>query len=224
MNIWGIVGACSVLLLAGIWIYERLPRWRAQAARDGREPSTEDQFGERFFTPDLSQIAARLRRIAGEELGKDLSRLHPDDSLVETLFDGFDSLDSVEVLMAIEDEFGIELDDAAITDCVTFRDFVEAVAARRPFLVKWRQKMGRGTEEKLGVRLSREVLVKLATPIELADAVAAELKNQVGGQKSCQHPSGMEFLSRDVSIILEYFRKSYGIKMEVEEALERITK
>ncbi|MDE1824703.1 MAG: serine protein kinase RIO [Candidatus Micrarchaeota archaeon] len=38
------------------------------------------------------------------------------------------------------------------------------------------------------------------------------------------HPSAMKFLNRDVGIILQFFRKSYGIDMDPEEALKRITK
>ena len=185
MSIWGMVGGGSLLLLVGAWAYERLPRWRAADARARREPLTDEQFGQRFFPPDLSRIAARLKRLASEQLGKELTRLHPDDLLAQTLSDDFDSLDSVELLLAIEDELGIELDDAVVADIKTFRDLVTAVAARRPFLMKWRLKLGRAIEERFGISLPREVLAKLATPLEVVEAVAAELKNQVGTQKSC---------------------------------------
>ena len=135
MNLLIIVGL--LLFLLGLWVYERLPRWRAADARARREPLTDEQFGQRFFPPDLSRIAARLKRLASEQLGKDLTRLHPDDLLAQTLSDDFDSLDSVELLLAIEDELGIELDDAVVADIKTFRDFVTAVAARRwPPLVR----------------------------------------------------------------------------------------
>lgn len=187
MSIWPFVGVLSLLVLLGVWIYERLPRWRAADAHARREPLTEAQFGERFFPPDQAKLAARLRGIASEQLGKDLSQLHPDNALAPMLFDQSDSLDSVELLMAIEEEFGIELDEATAVNLQTFRDLVNAVDARRPFLVAWRQRMGRATEERFGVSLPREVLAKVATPGEFADAVAAALKEQVTAQKSCQN-------------------------------------
>lgn len=46
--------------------------------------------------------------------------------------------------------------------------------------------MGRAIEERFGVSLTRPALAKLLTPFEVADAVAAELKDQVREQKSCQ--------------------------------------
>ena len=187
LSICGFIAVLSLLFLIGVWIHERLPRWRAEETRARREPLTEDQFGEKFFAPDQARLAARLRRVAADQLNKDLTQLHPDDSLALALFDGSDSLDSVELLMAIEREFGIELDDATAEKTETFRDLVNAVAARRPFLVEWRQRMARATEERFGVSLPREVLAKVATPMELADAVAAALKDQIAAQKSCQN-------------------------------------
>lgn len=187
MSIWPFVGVLSLLVLLGVWIHERLPRWRAADVRARREPLTEAQFGERFFLPDQAKLAARLRGIASEQLDKDLSQSHPDDALAPMLFDASDSLDSVELLVAIEEEFGIELDDATAVKIETFRDLVNAVAAQQPFLVKWRREMGRAIEERFGVSLPREVLAKVATLGELADAVAAALKEQVVAQKSCQN-------------------------------------
>ncbi len=186
MSIWPFVLVASLLFLVGVWVYERLPRWRAEGTRARREPLTEQQFGERFFPPDLAQIAARVQRIASRELGKDLSRLHPDDRFDEGLSDPLDSMDTVEMLMAIEEEFGIELDDGAVTNVETFRDLVNAVAARRPFLGKWRRQMGRAVEQQFGVSLNRQVLATLTTPLALMDAVAAELKLQGSAEKSCQ--------------------------------------
>ena len=186
MNFWPAITLGFVLLLVGIWVYERLPRWRAADARARREPFTEAQFGERLFTPELAPIAAVLRRIASEQLGKDLSQLRPDDRLASIYPDPFDSLDSVELLMAIEEEFGIELDDDAVTNIQTFHDLVTAVAARRPFLARWRRKLGSALEEQLGVSLPRQTLATVATPLTLTEAVAAQLKDQVGGQQSCQ--------------------------------------
>jgi acyl carrier protein len=186
MSIWPFVLVGSLLLLVGLWVYARLPRWRAEEARARREPLTEQQFGERFFTPDLAQIAARVQHIASHELGKDLSRLHPDDRFDEGLSDPMDSMDTVEMLMAIEEEFGIELEDAAVTNIKTFGDLVTAVAAQRPFLLKWRREMGRAIEQHFGVSLTRQVLATLTTPLALTNAVAAELKVQDGAEQACQ--------------------------------------
>ena len=186
MSIWPLVLFGSLLFLLGVWIYQRLPQWRAADARACRTPLTEAQFGEQLFTPDLSHIATRLRRVAADRLGKDLSQLHPDDRFTEVLANLFDSMDTVELLMAIEDEFGIELDDATVTSVETFRDLVNAVAARRPFLAKWRRKLGQAIEGQFGVSLSREELARIGTPGQLVDALATEFKDRAGVRESCQ--------------------------------------
>ena len=185
MNTSVIVGL--LLFLVGVWVYRRLPRWRTARARARREPLPEAQSGERLFPTDLSLIAARLRRMASDQLGKDLSQLQPNDRLAPVLSDGFDSLDSVELVMAIEEEFGIELDDASVSKIETFYDLVTAVAAQRPFLPKWRRRLGRAIEQHLGLSLPRETLAMLATPLALTEAVAKELKFQAGAQQSCQN-------------------------------------
>lgn len=190
MILWpilGILAVLSILFLLGVWVHERLPRWRAADAAARREPLTAEQHGERFFTPEQAPIAAHLRSVVAEQTGKDLSRLHPDDRLAAMVFyDSFDSLDTVEAIMAVEEEFGIELDGDVLARIETFRDLVDAVAARKPFLVEWRQQMGRTIEQRFGVSLNREALAQLATPDEVTDAVAAELKDQVGAGPSCQ--------------------------------------
>lgn len=52
--------------------------------------------------------------IVAEQLGKEASEITADTSLQDDL--GADSLDAVEIIMALEDEFGIEIpDDVAQT-------------------------------------------------------------------------------------------------------------
>lgn len=53
-------------------------------------------------------------RIVREQLGLPLSHACTDDSNLTTL--GADSLDLVEIIMAVEDEFSIEIPDAAVLD------------------------------------------------------------------------------------------------------------
>lgn len=57
---------------------------------------------------DIS-IADRVNRIAAELLGVETTEVRPESRFVEDL--GADSLDSVELLMAFEDEFAIEIPD-----------------------------------------------------------------------------------------------------------------
>lgn len=66
----------------------------------------------------------RICRVIAEQLGAE--RVDADDALVEKL--GADSLDLIEIVMAVEDEFGVEIPDEAAETCTTPRRYAEVVA------------------------------------------------------------------------------------------------
>ena len=57
----------------------------------------------------MSDIADRVREIIAEQLMADLEEVTNDATFVDDL--GADSLDTVELIMEFEDEFGIEIPD-----------------------------------------------------------------------------------------------------------------
>lgn len=57
----------------------------------------------------MSDIEARVRKIIVEQLGVKEEDVTPEASFVEDL--GADSLDTVELVMALEEEFGTEIPD-----------------------------------------------------------------------------------------------------------------
>ena len=57
----------------------------------------------------MSDTAARVKEIIANELGVELDKVTDEASFVEDL--GADSLDTVELVMAFEEEFGIEIPD-----------------------------------------------------------------------------------------------------------------
>lgn len=57
----------------------------------------------------MSDIADRVREIIAEQLMVDLEEVTDEASFVDDL--GADSLDTVELIMEFEDEFGIEIPD-----------------------------------------------------------------------------------------------------------------
>jgi len=57
----------------------------------------------------MSEIADRVREIIAEQLMADLEEVTDEASFVDDL--GADSLDTVELIMEFEDEFGIEIPD-----------------------------------------------------------------------------------------------------------------
>ena len=57
----------------------------------------------------MDNIEQRVKKIVAEQLGKDESEIKNESSFVNDL--GADSLDTVELVMTLEDEFGIEIPD-----------------------------------------------------------------------------------------------------------------
>jgi acyl carrier protein len=67
-----------------------------------------------------AELGARIRTLVSEQLGVDPGEIAPEASILDDL--GADSLDVVELVMAIEDEFDIEVPDEAAEAIRTIAD------------------------------------------------------------------------------------------------------
>lgn len=67
----------------------------------------------------------RVSEIIVEQLGVNAEQVTPQADLKEDL--GTDSLDCVELLMALEDEFGVEIPDEEAEKCKTVQDVVNVL-------------------------------------------------------------------------------------------------
>ena len=65
-----------------------------------------------------ADIATRLRKIVFEHLGVYPDKIQEHSSFIDDL--GADSLDTVELVMAFEEEFGIEISDEEFEEVQTF--------------------------------------------------------------------------------------------------------
>ncbi|OQX88224.1 MAG: acyl carrier protein [Candidatus Omnitrophica bacterium 4484_70.2] len=57
----------------------------------------------------MNNIEERVKEIIAEQLGVKKEEIKPESSFIDDL--GADSLDTVEIVMALEEEFGIEIPD-----------------------------------------------------------------------------------------------------------------
>ena len=68
-------------------------------------------------------VADQVKKIIVEQLGVDEEEVTPDASFVDDL--GADSLDTVELVMAFEEEFGCEIPDDAAETILTVGDAIK---------------------------------------------------------------------------------------------------
>jgi len=73
----------------------------------------------------MSDTAERVKKIVVDHLNVDADKVVDNASFIEDL--GADSLDTVELVMAFEEEFGIEIPDDAAESIVTVGDAVKYI-------------------------------------------------------------------------------------------------
>ena len=67
----------------------------------------------------------KVKKIIVEQLGVEAEEVTPEAKFIEDL--GADSLDTVELIMALEEEFGVEIPDEDAEKIVTVKDAVEYI-------------------------------------------------------------------------------------------------
>jgi len=72
-----------------------------------------------------NDIADRVKKIVVEHLGVDEAKVTDTASFIDDL--GADSLDTVELVMAFEEEFGCEIPDDAAEKIVTVKDAIDFI-------------------------------------------------------------------------------------------------
>ena len=78
----------------------------------------------------MTDILAKVRSIVVDHLGVDEKDVVSEASFVEDL--GADSLDTVELVMAFEEAFGVEIPDDAAEKISTVKDAVDFITAHAP--------------------------------------------------------------------------------------------
>lgn len=73
-----------------------------------------------------TDIFAKVQKIVAEQLGVDPAQVTPQASFANDL--GADSLDTVELVMALEEEFDIEIPDEAAEEIATVQSAVDYIS------------------------------------------------------------------------------------------------
>jgi acyl carrier protein len=75
----------------------------------------------------MSDTADRVKKIVVEHLGVEADKVTAEASFIDDL--GADSLDIVELVMAFEEEFNVEIPDDAAEKISTVKDAIEFITA-----------------------------------------------------------------------------------------------
>jgi acyl carrier protein len=73
----------------------------------------------------MSDVADRVKKIVVEHLGVEDNKVTDTASFIDDL--GADSLDTVELVMAFEEEFGCEIPDDAAEKILTIKDAIDFI-------------------------------------------------------------------------------------------------
>ena len=77
----------------------------------------------------MSNVEDQVKKIVVEHLGIEESKVNPDSKFIDDL--GADSLDTVELVMAFEEKFGIEIPDDAAETIQTVKDAIDYIESKQ---------------------------------------------------------------------------------------------
>ena len=71
----------------------------------------------------MSEVESKVKKIVVDHLGVEESKVTPEAKFIDDL--GADSLDTVELVMALEEEFGTEIPDDAAETIITVQNAID---------------------------------------------------------------------------------------------------
>jgi len=77
----------------------------------------------------MGEMQEKIVKIISEQLGKDVSEINMSSNFIEDL--DADSLDTVELVMALEEEFEIDIPDDAAEKITTVQSAIDFISAAK---------------------------------------------------------------------------------------------
>ena len=77
----------------------------------------------------MSEIEDKVKKIVVDHLGIEESKINLDSKFIDDL--GADSLDTVELVMAFEEQFNIEIPDDAAETILTIQDAISFIESKK---------------------------------------------------------------------------------------------
>tara|TARA_B110000116_G_C16776297_1_gene555952 strand:+ start:857 stop:1090 length:234 start_codon:yes stop_codon:yes gene_type:complete len=77
----------------------------------------------------MSNVEEQVKKIVVEHLGIDEAKVNPEAKFIDDL--GADSLDTVELVMAFEEKFSIEIPDDAAETILTVKNAIDFIESKR---------------------------------------------------------------------------------------------
>jgi acyl carrier protein len=126
------VGLCALALTWAITKYYLSKREARRQVYGDRFRITPDEYLDQYFhsTSFPKPVVLGVMKILNDETSQDFYRISPDerfDGPLDLLLDG---MDLVEVVMRLEQDFGIEVTDAEAESTKTPRQVIELVASK----------------------------------------------------------------------------------------------
>ena len=76
-----------------------------------------------------SDVSSKVKKIVADHLGIDEAKVTEESSFIDDL--GADSLDTVELVMAFEEKFGIEIPDDAAETIQTVQNAIDYIESKK---------------------------------------------------------------------------------------------
>ena len=77
----------------------------------------------------MSNVESEVKKIVVEHLGIDESKVKPESKFIDDL--GADSLDTVELVMAFEEKFNVEIPDDAAETILTVKNAIDYIESKQ---------------------------------------------------------------------------------------------